>query len=135
MADGHLNVCKDCKKSASKDIRDNNPEYYREYDRQRSVTSQRRESLELYAKGKGKSAAKAAKEKYIANNGKKRRAHNAVSNALRDGKLTRKSCEVCGEVKTNGHHDDYDKPLDVRWLCDTHHNLWHKLNGPGKNGY
>jgi len=49
------------------------------------------------------------------------RARDAVSNAVRDGRLVRQPCEVCGEVKAHGHHDDYSKPLDVRWLCRKHH--------------
>jgi len=27
---------------------------------------------------------------------------------------------VCGG-KAQMHHDDYDKPTDVRWLCKEHH--------------
>lgn len=53
-----------------------------------------------------------------------------VNNAIASGRLARKSCEVCGEVKAQAHHDDYTKPLDVRWLCVTHHNEWHKNNTP-----
>lgn len=54
-------------------------------------------------------------------------AHNAVTHALRDGRLTRKPCEVCGAEPAHAHHDDYSKPLDVRWLCITHHAEHHRL--------
>jgi hypothetical protein len=56
-------------------------------------------------------------------------AWNAVSNALRDGRIVRQPCEICGAVKTQAHHADYSKPLDVRWLCfgchrtDAHHQI------------
>ena len=60
----------------------------------------------------------------------KHAAHNAVSNAVRDGKLLRQPCEVCGSQSAQAHHDDYSKPLDVRWLCTTHHAEWHKHNTP-----
>ena len=53
-------------------------------------------------------------------------ARNAVNNALRAGTLVRKPCEVCGAVKSEGHHDDYSKPLEVRWLCRLHHTQHHK---------
>ena len=51
----------------------------------------------------------------------KNRARNAVSNAVRDGRLVRKPCEVCGSVMAQAHHEDYAKPLDVRWFCFKHH--------------
>jgi ribosomal protein S27AE len=42
------------------------------------------------------------------------------------GRLIRQPCEVCGEKKVEAHHDDYDKPLDVRWLCPAHHAETHR---------
>lgn len=41
------------------------------------------------------------------------------------GRMTRAPCEVCGEAKTHGHHDDYTKPLQVRWLCRKCHDAHH----------
>lgn len=55
----------------------------------------------------------------------KRPARQAVARALRDGRLVKQSCEVCGEAKTEAHHDDYDRWLDVRWLCPKHHRELH----------
>ena len=37
----------------------------------------------------------------------------------------RKPCEVCGNPKSHGHHEDYSKPLEVKWLCHKHHQLLH----------
>lgn len=45
---------------------------------------------------------------------------------LRRGKLTRGPCEVCGEL-AEMHHDDYSKPLAVRWLCREHHLQHHNM--------
>lgn len=50
-----------------------------------------------------------------------RAAITAVNNAVRDGRLERGPCEVCGATPAQGHHDDYGAPLEVRWLCTTHH--------------
>jgi hypothetical protein len=55
----------------------------------------------------------------------KESARRRVRNAVRSGKLTRSPCEVCGVAKSEGHHDDYSKPLDVRWLCRKHHDEHH----------
>lgn len=45
--------------------------------------------------------------------------------AIKKGKLIRQPCEVCGDLKSEAHHDDYSKPLIVRWLCKDHHEEWH----------
>jgi|SRR5262245_47580924 len=49
------------------------------------------------------------------------RARQVLNDAVRTGRMLRKPCEQCGEVLTEAHHDDYGKPLDVRWLCRRHH--------------
>jgi ribosomal protein S27AE len=61
--------------------------------------------------------------------------HLMVGRAVRDGVISKPdACEECGEKKDlHGHHDDYDFPLDVRWLCSACHLRWHRENGPGKN--
>lgn len=64
----------------------------------------------------------------------KRKVHNLVSNALRNGKLIKQPCEVCGSIVVHAHHCDYSKPLEVMWLCPEHHAEWHIQNGKGLNG-
>ena len=63
----------------------------------------------------------ANKKAWIDRNPDKRRAHNSVANAVRAGKLVKQPCEVCGAENVHAHHDDYAKPLEVRWLCPAHH--------------
>ena len=53
-----------------------------------------------------------------------------ANHAIRDGKLTKQTCEICGEENTQAHHDDYNYPLEVRWLCVKCHNEWHINNKP-----
>lgn len=52
-------------------------------------------------------------------------AHAALRSAIRKGLITRKNCEVCGDPATDGHHEDYDRPMLVRWLCRKHHREQH----------
>ena len=66
--------------------------------------------------------------KYRHSNPLKAKAHWAINNAVRSGKITRQPCEACGVQPAHAHHDDYSKPLDVRWLCHKHHELHH--HGP-----
>jgi len=46
--------------------------------------------------------------------------------AIKSGILVRKPCIVCGNKKAEGHHQDYSKPLDIKWLCDLHHQHLHR---------
>ncbi len=54
------------------------------------------------------------------------KARSCLNHAVRDNKIKRLPCEVCGDSKSEAHHHDYSKPLDVNWLCDTHHHEEHK---------
>ena len=53
------------------------------------------------------------------------KARNLLANAIRAGKVERLPCFCCGE-KSQAHHPDYSAPLDVVWLCSTHHAEAHK---------
>jgi len=117
MKDGRLNKCKCCTKNDVRKHREQNIERIREYDRAR-----------------GNRQSRAYHEDYRKRFPAKYRASTLVGNSIRDGRLVRENCEVCGAVKTHAHHDDYAKPLDVRWLCPVHHRQWHMKNGPGRNG-
>ena len=56
----------------------------------------------------------------------KRRAHDIFNNEkFKKRTILMQPCEICGKEKTNAHHDDYNKPLDVRWLCVLHHRRFH----------
>lgn len=51
----------------------------------------------------------------------KLKAHRKVFIELRAGRIKSEPCEVCGMFPTQAHHEDYSKPLNVIWLCKTHH--------------
>lgn len=65
-------------------------------------------------------------EKWNQKNKEKVKAHQILNHAIRDGIITRMPCIVCGNLKSHGHHDNYLKPLDVKWLCAKHHAHLHK---------
>jgi len=53
-----------------------------------------------------------------------------VNGALKTGNLAKPDeCEYCGKSGyVEGHHEDYDKPLKVNWLCKKCHWIKHRLN-------
>lgn len=55
----------------------------------------------------------------------KSNARKLVREAIRKKELERLPCEECSETETQAHHDDYSKPLQVRWLCHKHHRAVH----------
>jgi hypothetical protein len=121
MADGHLGKCKTCTK---KDTAKREKRLMKNAEWRESEIERHREKSRRYrAQGKSASqeAIRKAQAKWHAANQHKIKAHTKVRNALCDGKLIRKPCEVCGELRAQAHHDDYSKPLDVRWLCTKHH--------------
>lgn len=53
-------------------------------------------------------------------------AHAALHKALYHRQIERgTNCEQCGGTYPEAHHDDYSKPLDVRWLCRSCHQKHH----------
>lgn len=119
MADGHLNKCKECTKSDVKTHRKEN-DSVRDYDRKRG----NRQSAEDL-------------RKYRAENPKKYEAHRWINNAVRDGRLIKAAnCEICSSgFAIEGHHDDYNQPKVVRWLCSRCHSVWHAENGEALNAF
>jgi len=50
-----------------------------------------------------------------------------LNKAIGKGVVVRQSCSECGLEKSEAHHPDYNKPLDVIWVCRQHHALIHKV--------
>jgi hypothetical protein len=66
-------------------------------------------------------------EVYKKRNKKRVKATWTLNDHLRRNLIKKKPCELCDEIKVQGHHYDYDKPLDVYWLCREHHAYIHRL--------
>lgn len=89
--------------------------------RERQSESTRRTKRKYAHSPAGLKAQRAARRR----NPQKRSARVAVNNAIRDGRLTRLPCEHCGNPKSQAHHSDYSRPLDVTWLCFRCHKNQH----------
>jgi len=63
----------------------------------------------------------------------KQKARMMLRQGIQSGKVIRGNCEKCGNPNTHGHHSDYSKPLQVKWLCALHHTEEHKKNMDIKN--
>lgn len=75
----------------------------------------------------------ASKKTWNAKNREKVRAHQAVYAASIRGLIIRQPCVVCGCNRSQAHHDDYSRPLDVTWLCQLHHKALHAALKNGGN--
>lgn len=140
MADGHLNKCKDCTKSDVSKNREENLEYYKEYDRNRPNHEERLavRNEKLREKYSEDAAFRERRTQTLAETRQKHPGHYAarcaVNNAIRDGLLIKPStCEHCGGefVVISGHHWSYEPEnwLDVIWLCSRCHGREHaRLN-------
>ena|ERR1035441_6494427 len=49
---------------------------------------------------------------------------------LRRRKIKKQPCVICGDENSQMHHKDYNKPLDITWLCRDDHLSLHKNIGP-----
>jgi len=115
MLDGHLNFCKECTKKRVTKHRNENVDRIREYDRLRSKLPHKKEMIAEVVK------------KYREKFPERYRANYMVTNAVRDGRLKKEPCVICGtEENLHAHHRDYSRPLDVVWLCCVCHKAAHK---------
>ena len=97
MSDGHLNKCKECTKADTRKHEQEKPE---------SVLHSR---LSAYSKKPTRT-----------------NAYRVVEAALRAGVIEKPhSCSICNcpdtEKRIEAHHYDYERPLEVTWLCPDCH--------------
>lgn len=127
MADGYLNKCIEC---AKKDVNErynllkNDPNFIlseRERTRQKYYRLNYKDKYGVRGEQK-----KEIIERYFAKSPQKLIASRITSNAIRNKRLIKKPCEICGTTQNiQAHHEDYFRPLEVRWLCIKHHNERH----------
>lgn len=59
---------------------------------------------------------------------REQRARYLTARAIKDEILMRGDCAVtdCPRQPVDAHHEDYDEPLNVVWLCRLHHLMRHR---------
>jgi len=119
-------------RQATQRYRERHLEELRAYNRVRNRQPDRlariNERARLYEQTEeGKRQNYARVKRWRAENPEKYVAHTIVGNAVRDGKIVKGSCVLCGVAKNvDAHHDDYTAPLDVTWLCRKCHGATHR---------
>ena len=133
--DGLSAKCKDCQREYDK-LRNNAPHRIKaraEYAKTESGIESIERAKKKWAslnKGKIYESTKSYRERHP----KKYKAHGKIAYEIKVGNLFPEPCEVCFSTHDlHAHHDDYDKPLKIRWLCSKCHNKWHRENGEGLN--
>lgn len=122
--------CKECHREKVRANRAAKADQYRAYEQSRAHLPHRIAARAEYAKtDAGKSAGNRAKRKWSQANAVRRAAQVILGNAVRDGKVV--PWPACAMPECNkrpvGHHPDYDRPLEVVWLCQEHHKQAHSL--------
>ena len=85
----------------------------------------RRARADAYAKANPEKV-REGKKRWRELNPEKISAQAKARRAMLRGELVKEPCEICGTTKVHMHHDDYTKPLEVRWLCVEHHGVAHR---------
>lgn len=131
MADGHLGKCKTCTKRDTRERVSHlrtNPEWVME---QRRIGRER--ARRNWANGKREKRDSSINKNWRIRNRLKQKVHNIAEKALERGQIKRKqNCENCGTTnrRLEMHHEDYNFPLIVQWLCPSCHGLTKRKPAP-----
>jgi len=117
-----MGKCKECVKADVRAHREKNLEAIRAYDRARGQLPHRKEIGKANAHKYKRGNMRLSHPEHSA-------ARDMMNNCLRDG-IIRKPvrCERCAatDCQLNAHHDDYQFPLAVTWLCTACHGEVHR---------
>lgn len=129
-------ICPPCQRQASKEWRlkrklSGRPvvstkmpaEWHKKYDKEHSkkpyVKKRKAELMRIYSHDP------ALRQKHVA--------RWLLNRAIKSGRIVKKPCENCGNLRSEAHHGNYLQPLEVRWLCRPCHVKYHtKATGETK---
>jgi hypothetical protein len=123
--DGLHSQCRECNSHYWREHRKEHADHKRKW---REVNPEREKAM--YSRASAKRDNTGRSRAWRRQNPEKHSAQQIAQTARRRGDLIPQSCEVCGSEKVHMHHDDYSKPLDVRWFCARHH-----ARHEGRNGH
>jgi len=130
----NLGQCKECKKEYKEKWNQENREHVRKvvhenYLRNKDKVIERTKRWRQENKEKFNKSWKKSHEK----DKSKRRARKIVNYHLQKGNLAKPlCCETClKQGQLEAHHEDYNLPLNVKWLCTSCHGIKHRLRKIG----
>ena len=126
MKNGYLNKCKECCKGDTKSNYQKNKVYYAEYDRLRLDDEKRKAAKKEYSRKLRITNPGKVLEYHRKYDKNKKAASGKLNKALFRKEIIKKPCVICGNEKSEGHHDNYENPLSVVWLCRKHHGMAHR---------
>ena len=118
---GRLSICRACQSRA-------NHEYHKKHRHCRNVNRKKAAAWQGAYYRRHASEICASRQEHRSPHPERAKAVAAVEYALRRGRISKGVCEVHGAACSDiaeAHHDDYTKPLTVRWLCRSAHMLLH----------
>lgn len=94
--------------------------YYRNREQRLKDSKKRYEKSKerLFRKVKDRSKKKNVRKKILT--------RTTTRNAIYNGKIEKKPCQECGNKDSQAHHENYDKPFEIIWLCKNCHHKLHR---------
>jgi hypothetical protein len=130
---GRKSTCRECNRAATRKWKQENPQKRleqkrRSWDRHKDRLNEVRRAPEKRERANAlrREAYHDGRRQFSAPDPVKRYARFQVWKAVQEGDLVREPCVTCGALNSQGHHEDYSKPLDIVWLCAKCHSALHR---------
>jgi len=127
--------CKKCVNADAKDYADRNPELKKArscvyYENNKKKINKR--ASEYRRTAVGRKVKSVSNKKRLDRFPKQARANRLINLEIKNGRVARpNTCSICSKKrKTQAHHCDYSKPLEVAFMCTYCHASWHITNTP-----
>lgn len=119
--DGYNHTCSKCNTQRVSEWLAKNKSWYYDYSRDKKNANHR-----IYTRSeKGKKMQLLKVRRMKLKFPEKWSARSKLRYEVKMGRIKKLSCQVCGDIKSEAHHKDYSKPLEVMWLCKKHHREQH----------